>query len=258
MVDAVKSADRVLQVFDLLATEPRGLSFTEIRERLQLPKSSAYTLLTTLVAHQYLTLDEGTRRYAVGLRLWQAGQAYLPATGLEQAALPYLQEASDAVNETAQLAILDGIENVYIAKVDAKQQLTLASRVGGRLPAYATGVGKALLCGLTDEEVRARFQGVRFTRFTEHTVTSLRALLAELRAARERGYATDNGEYTPGVHCVAMPIRDRSGQICAAMSISVPVVRMSERLSEKIVKVLSDETDALSARLGFDRRFRRD
>jgi DNA-binding IclR family transcriptional regulator len=256
LVDAVKSADRVLQVFDLLATEPQGLSFTEIRERLELPKSSAHTLLATLVVNQYITLDEGTRRYAVGLRLWQAGQAYLPATGLEQAALPYLQNASDAVNETAQLAILDGTENVYIAKVDAKQQLTLASRVGGRLPAYATGIGKALLSGLTDDEVRARFRGIRFTHFTPHTVTSLRALLAELRTVRERGYATDQGEYTPGVHCVAMPVLDRSGGICAAMSISVPSVRMSESLHEKICKVLGNETDALSARLGHNRRSR--
>jgi DNA-binding IclR family transcriptional regulator len=254
LVDAVKSADRVLQVFDLLATEPAGLSFTEICSRLSLPKSSAYTLLSTLVASQYLTLDDSTRRYAVGLRLWEAGQAYLPVTGLEQAAMPYLQKASDAVNETAQLAILDGADNVYIAKVDAKQQLALASRVGGRLPAYSTGIGKALLSCLTDEQVRARLHGIRFIRFTDRSITSMKGLLAELRLVRERGYAMDNGEYTAGVRCVAMPILDRSAAVCAAMSISVPEVRMSEPLHEKIVKVLRAETSGLSARLGYHGR----
>ncbi|MGW3956503.1 IclR family transcriptional regulator [Streptomyces sp. NPDC004752] len=250
MAESVKSADRVLQVIELLTAESRGLTYTEIRDRLELPKSSAHALLGTMTVRGFLSFDEATRRYGIGLRLWQAGQRYLAATSLEQSAQPYLQAVCDALQETVQLAVLDGMENVYIAKVDSTQPLRLESRVGARLPAYATGIGKALLFGMTAEQIRQLFHGVEFTQFTSTTVADVEALITVVAEARERGYATDDAEHTPGVNCIAMPVYDRHGAVCAALSVAVPGVRMSPGFSAKIIKVLSEQATALSTALG--------
>jgi DNA-binding IclR family transcriptional regulator len=250
--EAVKSADRVLQIIELLAGHPAGITQTEIHQRLGLPKSSTHALLATMVSRGFLEQDPQTRGYRVGIRLWQAGQSYLPATDLEKSALPYMEALRDEVNETVQLAVLDGIENVYIAKVDPDQQLRLASRVGIRLPAHVTGVGKALLSGLTDDEVRHRFRDVEFVRHTAQSLTTLDHLIAELHEIRARGYALDNAEHTPGVYCVAAPIHDARGATQAAISVAVPDVRRTPDLIDKITTATLHKADALSQRLGFN------
>lgn len=250
MAEGVKSAERVLDVLELLADRPRGLTFNEVREVLGLPKSSAYALLQTLTARRFLSLDPTTRRYAVGLRTWQAGQSYSPLSDLQRAALPHLEAVRDALDETVQLAVLDGTENVYVAKVDSGQKLFLASRVGARLPAYATGLGKALLSGLDDDEVRRRFAEVAFRRFTPATIGGVDRLVTELAAVRRRGYASDRGEYTAGVSCVAVPVHDAAGAVCAAMSVSVPQVRMTPALRRTALSALADQATRLCETLG--------
>ena len=251
MGEAVKSADRVLRILELLTSQPEGLTQTEIHIRLGLPKSSTHALLATMVARGFLEQDPQTRGYRVGIRLWQAGQSYLLAADLEKSALPYMKALRDEVNETVQLAVLDGVENVYIAKVDPDQQLRLASRVGVRLPAHTTGVGKALLSGLSDDDVRERFRKVEFVRFTPRSLTSLDHLIAELGETRARGYAQDNAEHTPGVYCVAAPIRDAQGAARAAISVAIPDVRRTPDLIDKITVAVLEKAAALSLRLGF-------
>jgi len=251
MAESVKSAERVLEVLALLTDRPQGLTFQEVRDALGLPKSSAHALLQTMTARDFLTLDPRTRRYTVGLRTWQAGQAYLAAVDLEHTSLPYLEAVRDVLDETVQLAVLDGTDNVYIAKVDSGQALVLASRVGVRLPAYTTGLGKALLSGLDDAEVRRRFEGLDFAQYTPRTVADVETLLTELATARTRGYATDRGEYTTGVSCVAVPVRDHTQGVCAAMSVSVPEVRMTAERRRLARAELSRQADALSWALGY-------
>ena len=250
MAEGVKSAERVLDVLELLADRPQGLTFNEIREALGLPKSSAYALLQTMTARRFLWFDPSTRCYAVGLRTWQTGQSYSALSDLQQAALPHLRAAREALDETVQLAVLDGTDNVYVGTVDSEQKLALASRVGARLPAYATGLGKALLSGLDDDEVRRRFTGVAFHRFTPATIGDVDRLVAELAGVRRRGYASDRGEYTAGVSCVAVPVHDAAGGVCAAMSVSVPQVRMTPALRRTALSVLTDQTARLSETLG--------
>ncbi len=251
MGEAVKSADRVLQIIELLAGRPEGLTQTEIHIRLGLPKSSTHALLATMVTRGFLEQDPQSHGYRIGIRLWQAGQSYLLAADLEKSALPYMEALRDEVNETVQLAVLDGVENVYIAKVEPDQQLRLASQVGVRLPAHATGVGKALLGGLSDDEVRERFRDVEFVRYTPQSLTSLDHLIAKLGEIRAQGYALDNAEYTAGVYCVAALIRGARGTAQAAISVAVPDVRRTPDLIDKITVAVLEKADALSLRLGF-------
>lgn len=248
--DAVKSGLRVLLILELLTDNPTGLTFGYICERLELPRSSAHGLLHTMRDRGFLVFDEEERRYQLGIRTWQAGQAYMRGISLATTSRPYLQAARAALGETVQLAVLDGIHNVYLAKEDANQLLVLQSWVGARLPAYATGLGKVLLAGLDDDEVRRRFDGVDLQRFTANTIANLTGLLSELARIRSQGYGTDDGEYTAGVECVAVPVRGDSGEVVAAISVSVPAVRGGAELRRRALEVLTVQAGRLSSVLG--------
>jgi DNA-binding IclR family transcriptional regulator len=250
-VEGVKSAVRVLAVISLLTTVPNGATFGDICDRLELPKSSMHALLRTMTDQGFLTIDPSTRRYHIGIRLWEAGQTYAQGFDLSSVARPFMEATRDALRETVQLAILDGVDNVYIAKVEADQRLALQSRVGARLPAYATGLGKVLLAELSDAEVRRRFNGLSLEAFTDKSVTDVATLLEVIGEVRARGYGTDDGEYTPGVVCTAVPIRGRSGEVLAAMSVSVPEVRSTPESRRYTLDVLLQEARSMSVALGY-------
>ncbi len=247
---AVKSADRVLTVFDLLAA--RGPStFSEIVTALGLPNSSAHNLLQTMVRRDFLEFDPEARRYALGLRLWQVAQAYGGNRDLVTEARPLMQRVVDVTGETVQLARLDGIENVYLAIAESPHAMKLVSAVGGRLMAHATGLGKALLASRSDEEVRALLGDRALPAFTPHTITDPEHLLAALADVRARGYATDDEEYVIGCRCVAMAVHDASGEVVAAMSVSIPTPRHTLGIAERAREALAAAVDDLQRRLGY-------
>jgi DNA-binding IclR family transcriptional regulator len=157
----------------------------------------------------------------------------------------------DALDETVQLSVLDGRFNVYMAKLDGQQMLVLASEVGRRLPAHATGVGKVLLAGLDHAALERLFSNVKLERFTKNTLTDKAALYRRLKIIRDVGYGTDEEEYTIGVRCVAVPISDQRGQVIAAMSVSVPVIRFDDEISTRALTLLLSAASELSAALGY-------
>lgn len=222
----VKSARRVLDVIEFLAERKTGASFTHLSEQLDLPKSSLHSLLLTLSARGWIYLDEPSRHYRLGVKIWQIAQNFDWLDGLVRTAYKHLAAASDELNETVQLAVLDGIDNVYLAKAESDHPLQLVSRVGSRLPAYATGLGKVLLADLDREELRGRMASTVIQRFTDQTIATVDVLEQRLAEIRERGYGEDEGEYTPGVYCVAVPIRSPEGRTIAAISCSIPSARM--------------------------------
>ena len=251
MAEAVKSADRALRLMELLGGSRSGLTFSEICSHLSLPKSSAHALLTTMVQRRFVEQEPGSGRYVLGMRLWElANRSVSTLNDLASVANPYMTSVRDAVNETVELAILDGTDVVYIGKCETQQLLTLVSRVGARLPAHATAVGKALLSTLDQAEVQARFANYTFTRYTPNTLGSLRALQNELASVRELGYSEARGDYTEGVHCVAMPVFGHGGSAVAAMSTSVPTNRSSPETLGLMARELDRAVRALSVRLG--------
>jgi len=245
-----KSAARALDVLEALVGESRGLSFTDVARLLEIPKSSLHELLAVLVERGYVEYEEASRLYTLGVRVWENGQAYLRHHELVGEAHVVMQGIVDALNETVQLAVLDGVENVYLDKIDCSHPLRLQSEIGGRLPAHATGLGKVLLAHLTPEDRAARFEGRALAAYTPRTVTDLEALSRELAAVRARGFAVDDQEYTPGLRCVAVPIRDAYGYVGAAMSVSIPVMRASLDQCAEALGCLAAASLELARRLG--------
>lgn len=252
-VETVKSAERVLEILELMTRRESPLTFTQIAEALGYPRSSLHSLLRTLVQSGWAELDPVTRRYTLGIRAWQAGNAYLRAVNLADRTRPYLERVRDALDETVHVAVLDGRYNVYISKVDGSQMLVLASAIGRRLEAHATGVGKVLLAGLPEAECRALLEAQPLERFTEHTITDVGQLETELAGIRRRGHSVDNEEYTRGVRCVAVPVRDHASRVIAGMSVSVPTIRFDAARAEQARALLTAASADLSAALGWSR-----
>ena len=248
---SVKSAQRALAILEVLTLAKGPMTFTEIADALRYPRSSLHNLLRTVVQAGWAELDPTTRRYTLGIRAWQAGNAYLRAVDLAERARPYMEGVRDAFADTVQLAVRDGRYNVYIAKVEGSQLLVLASAIGRRLEAHATGVGKVLLADLEPEERRTLLYAQPLERFTANTITDPAALEREFADIRARGHGYDREEYTLGVRCVAVPARDHTGRVVAGMSVSVPSIRMDAERAERARVLLTEACGKLSTALGW-------
>lgn len=251
---SIKSAERVFDLIEAIGTTNRGATYSNLRERLGLPKSSLHALLEVMVRRGYTEFDAETRTYSLGIRVWEAGSRYQRHHSLLNEARLVLEDIVQRVNETTQLATLAGSENVYLAKVDSTHVLRLQSEVGTRLSAHATGIGKALLSQLTDEQVRQRFGSGDLAIYTRTTYSTVAALLEELDVTRRRGFAVDNEEYTPGVFCLAVPVFQGVGPATIALSVSVPIMRATLAQLALILMAICDGSLQISARCGVARR----
>ena len=247
-VSSVKSARRVMLVLEYLAEVGEATFATIVRE-LDLPNSSAHQLLATITEGGFIDYDETRRLYRLGPRLWAVAQSYTRVDDLGVVALPLMRVLVDEVGETTQLSTLQGRYNVYLAVVDSPHPMRLASAVGRRLPAHATGLGKTLLAGLADAEIARRLEHVPLEQYTAHTITDFAALMSDVALIRSRGYGEDNEEFVIGCKCVARPVRDPRGQTVAAMSVTVPTPRLTSELVAQIHHSLTRTVGALERRL---------
>jgi DNA-binding IclR family transcriptional regulator len=245
----VKSADRVMAVLDLVA-EAGSLSFGEIAGRLELPKSSAHALLGTMQARGYLAFDDGEKAYRLGTRIWELANAHHGIEDLRTVMKPLMDALVGRTGETVQLAILDGIEAVYLEQSQSPHPMKLTSRAGVRLPAHTSAIGKALLASLEAGEARRRIAGAALTRLTANTIGEVPTLLDELERVRRQGYSLDNEEFAIGLRCVAMPLLDAQGKTVAAMSVSMPTPRYNRTVMANARKALAETVAQATERLG--------
>jgi len=249
---SVKSARRALEIIEYVTQAPRAASFAELAGALEYPRSSLHGLLATLTEMGWLELDPRTRTYSVGIRAWEAGRGYLNGRDLVERARPYMERVRDDLDETVQLAVLDGRDVVYVARVDGSHRLVTSYSVGGRVAAHASAGGKAMLALLPADQVAGRLAGVPLERYTPATIGSLARLRAELSTTRSRGYALDEEEYTVGVRCLALAVQDHDGAPAAALSVSVPTVRFGAKEQKRALAALTRNARALSRALGHD------
>jgi DNA-binding IclR family transcriptional regulator len=244
----VKSALRVLLIIEQLTDEPEGLNFVQICERLELPKSSAHALLRTIKKRHHLDPNQAGR-CRLGVRVWEAGQAQMRGFDLATAPCPCFQTARDELQETVQLADLDAIEVLYLAKENSDQRLVLRSHVGAPLAAYAIGLSMVLLSGLSDEKVHSRLATTVSHAFTPTTITEPAKLLSEFEQERRRGDGTDHDEHSQGVTCNAVPIYNEDSTMVTTIRVSVPEIRAGTDFKERATEILARVASGLSALL---------
>ncbi|RCG32576.1 IclR family transcriptional regulator [Sphaerisporangium album] len=237
-MSTVQSVDRALDVLEALADRGGEAGLSEIAARTGLPYGTIHRLLQALLSRGYVR-QESDRRYALGSALVRLGGAAERMVAVW--AQPYLEKMVALSGETANLAIMEGDFVVYVAQAASPRRLRMFAEVGRRVLPHSTAVGKVLLADRPDAAAVLARTGL--PRRTEHTVTTVEAMLAELDAVRERGYAVDLGEEELGVHCLAVPVRD-GGRVIAGMSVSGPVERMEaldrDRLAEGLRRIAGE------------------
>jgi len=219
---SVKSADRVLDIFELLAGEPDGLTVSEISSRLGIARSSAHGLVHTVARRGYLRRDHRDgRKVALGAAVVQLGLAVTDQLELRTIARGPLERLVAATHDTVLLAVPDHGNLVYVDKVFSDQRgFRTDPRASARSPLHASSLGKALLAAAEDDAVSAHFDGQELERVTEFTIVDVEALIEELRRTRVRGYSTDEQEALLGVCCIGAPIRGHAAELIGAISLS--------------------------------------
>lgn len=248
------SVRRALSILDYLSdhAEGRGLALADLARGLDMNKSTLLRLLAPLREYGLVEQDTETERYRLGLRTLHWAQAFLAGIQLRSVAAPLLQELMEASHETVHLVVYDHGDVVYVDKVESPNTIRMFSRVGVRMPAYCTSVGKAFLAHLPQtalDEVLARGLAPR----TPNTLTTPEALRQDLERIRARGYSVDDVENEPEVRCVGAPIFDHAGRVVAAVSISGPTSRVTPDRVEELGRMVQRTAEGVSERLGFRR-----
>jgi DNA-binding IclR family transcriptional regulator len=216
----VKSANRALDIFELLASEAHGMTVSEISDRLGLARSSTHGLVRTLQSRGYL-MDGGGRRYHLGARLIQLGLNVADQLELRTAARGPLERLVASTRDTALLVVPEAGELLYVDKVlSAARDVRTDPRIASRRPLHCSSLGKALLAALDDEAVISVVAEIGLERVTEYSIADRGELLADLDRTRRLGYAVDRQEALLGVWCVGAPVRDHTGRSVAAISLS--------------------------------------
>jgi IclR family acetate operon transcriptional repressor len=240
----VQSLERAFDLLERMADQGGEVGLSELSAGSGLPLPTIHRLMRTLVACGYVR-QQPNRRYALGPRLIRLGESASRLLGTW--ARPYLAELVEATGETANMALLDGDEVVYVAQVPSRHSMRMFTEVGRRVLPHSTGVGKALLAAVPPQEVRALLARTGMPAATERTITEPDAFLAELGRIRELGYAVDDNEQEVGVRCLAVTVPD--SPTAAAISISGPAGRVTEAATDKIVPVLHEVAGRLALAL---------
>ena len=231
----VQSVERVFELLELITDAGGSATLSELAATADLPLPTIHRLLRTLVALGYAR-QLPNRRYSLGPRLIRLGEAATAQLGA--LAMPVLKNLVDELGETANMAVLDSAQVLYIAQAPSRHSMRTFTEVGRRAHTHATGVGKAILAQLPDEKVRQIAARAGLQAVTKASITGIEELLADLRVVRERGFSVDEQEQELGVRCFAVAVPGAPGP--TAISVSGPVSRVDESFGRRAVPLLQE------------------
>ena len=249
----IQALDRAAAILDCFELDRPELNVRDIAEKTGLHKSTAHRILMALHHNGLVEQDASSGRYHLGLQLVKLGEHALQRLDVRVVGRPHLEELAALGKETVHLAVMDGDQVVMLDRVDGPHALGTPSLPGRLFPAHCTSLGKAILAGLDDAEV-VRILGSRpLKRHTARTVTSVDALLAELRTVRKKGYAIAEEELEVGLCTVGAVVRGHSGATVGAVSISGPSARLRASTLATLGELVKKTTARISAELGYGR-----
>ena len=229
IIQSVAKAAAILDIF----LKKSDIGISEISDLMGMSKSTAFGLVNTLVAAGFLEQDTSTKKYRLGLKLFELGSAFESRMDIRTEARPFCEELTKKYNQTVHLAAHSEGDVIYIDKFDIPDFLIVYSQVGRRAPMNCTGVGKAMLAFLPDEYIK-KYVVNSLAAKTRNSCDTPEKLYADLELIRKRGYAVDNEEIQPGLRCVAAPVFSKGGKVAAAVSLSAMANAMPYEDIEKI------------------------
>ena len=229
MLQTIQKAGEVLALFD---REHAEWGVREVAAKLKVAKSSAHDLMSSLAKLGFLNKTEDSR-YRLGWRLVTLSETLLATTELRKEAHPVLEDLAAQYQETIHLAVLDDTQAVYVDKLEGRQAVRVElTSLGARLYAHCSALGKVLLAYQDEDEVKRIIQTAGLPRFTDNTIINEEELLQNLAKIRKQGFAYDLEEILPDLCCVAAPIYEFSGNVIAAISMSIPAFRFRRSQTE--------------------------
>lgn len=244
----IERAARLLACFS--AASPQ-LSLTELSRRLRLRPSTVYRYAATLVDARLLAKDRRTNRYEIGMRVVELAGLVLGQHEVVRHAIDEINRLSSQLGVAVNLRVLTEGDVLHLAHAAPPDSLPVSASVGRRAAAHCTGAGKALLADRPWREVLSIIRKYGWRLYTANSIRSRAALRADLNATRRRGYAVDVEERRVGVACLALPIRDRTGDAVAALSATFPSARLTPEFTDHVVTALRNATERISLSLGY-------
>jgi len=247
-----QAVGRALDILCSFSVERPRWKLAEISAHLNLPKSTAYRILSALCNYGFLEENEDTKQYRLGLKIYELIGAVEITQLLSKSAHPFLTELSEETGEICHLAVKNGMEFIYIDRVEGKYKFGLQTYIGMRLSLHIGGLGKVLLAYCDTKEIDSVISHAVLERFTQNTITNPRKLREVLYEIRKSGYAIDEEEYEDGLTCVAVPVFGHDNKAVAGISLSGPRGRLTiQRMPEYIMNTLKTG-EGISRALGYE------
>lgn len=240
---------KALRLLGLLGEHPNGVGLSELARAAEFPVSTTHRLLGSLQREGFVAADEDSRRYGLGLRLFELGQQVSHARGFAGVALPVMQKVTQITREPTLLAVLDRREQLYVHYVEGPQQVQITGEPGRRGPLHCTSMGKCLVAFQAADVTARLVAELALPRLTQHTITDRRRFAEEVAGVRQRGYAVADEEHELGIRAVGVPVCGADGLAIAAISTAAPAYRTRLDDLREFVPALRDAARQLAALL---------
>lgn len=246
----VQSLERAFAILEEIARNRDGIGLVELSKRVGLHSSTTFHLVRTLAALGYVRQMKDTKRYRVGRPLFALAASALDEIEMKTLATPILEELSRETGESAHFAVRMDDAVVVLARTSGSGAFQLSDRVGVVRPAHCTALGKIMLAALAPDQFERYLARAELKAYTPRTIVEAERLRREIAEVRRLGIAFDDGEFDAEVRCVALPVRDFSGQTVGALGISGPVWRLSIEALQKRARLVRAAANRLSADFG--------
>lgn len=250
-----RTTQRTIEILELISQKPEGASLDELCEQLQLPKTSAYDIVTTLESLGMVQVNRGQKkRYTIGLTAYRIGINYTSHLNIMDVLEPELKQFAYEIGKTVFFGVRSDCEVVYICKFEPENPIITTATVGSRIPMYCTSLGKAILAYCEPEILQSIIKRMDFRKRTERTITDPEQLLEELKQVRTQGYAFDAREMEEHAECVGAPVFGADGNLLGAVSVST-LYRDAINYGE-LGQIVREKAMQLSQMLGYIRECR--
>lgn len=241
--------ERGLDILGALGEHPEGMALTEIVKATGLPVSTTHRLLHIVVSNGFAAFDSATKRYTLGVRVFELANRVRSVQTISQVARPRMRELAELTGETVQLAVLSEDSAMFLEKVGADRSITIRGSVGQREPLWATSTGKVLLASLDDEARQNLVNELELTAYTDHTITSKAELLDYITQVAEQGWAFTDEEYDRDVRAISVPVSNPEGDTVAALCIAGPKYRLDLDTLQSWLPLLREKAHHIGVQL---------
>jgi IclR family acetate operon transcriptional repressor len=246
----VQSVDRALLIIETLAEDDEGYRLTDLAVRTGLSPSTVHRLLATLEKRRFVQFDRGESTWHIGAQSFAIGSTFVRRRNFVTQALPYLRKLRDQTRETANLAVVDDGAMVVLTRVESREIMRSVTKVGGRVPMVASGLGKALLATYSEQDVFAIIQRDGMPRLTSKSIVRAGELCKSLHDIRRQGYSVDDEEALIGLRCVSAVVYDDCSEPLAAISVSGKASRVPNDRLPILGKLVQEVAAELTTALG--------